>query len=213
MALVEEWQEIQQRLGEAWQTVTLGLTPHDGAELERLVGLLTPARPSRREGAVRFVCARGGEGVSPEGVRRLLARIDADRIGGRLAVLDTGERASAPADPRPTLAMQWDTALAALPSDWSDLYGEIGFLSSDYLERGALLMAPLNPARVPGAIAHRFRCARSTGYGASSGMVRRCFERMDGELIRGRVEILRALSNTRSANTQGPVWIVGGRSV
>jgi hypothetical protein len=44
-------------------------------------------------------------------------------------------------------------------------------------------------------------------------MTRRCFERLDEEGIRGRVTVLRALSDTRPVQTQGPVWYVGGRSV
>jgi len=44
-------------------------------------------------------------------------------------------------------------------------------------------------------------------------MTRRCFERLDEEGIRGRVAVLRALSDTRPVQTQGPVWYVGGRSV
>jgi hypothetical protein len=44
-------------------------------------------------------------------------------------------------------------------------------------------------------------------------MVHRCLERLDEEGIRGRVRILRALSDTQPVGTQGPVWRVGGRSV
>jgi hypothetical protein len=55
--------------------------------------------------------------------------------------------------------------------------------------------------------------ARQFGYGASPGMTRRCLARLDEERITGRVEILRALSDTRPVGTQGPVWRVGGRAV
>jgi hypothetical protein len=44
-------------------------------------------------------------------------------------------------------------------------------------------------------------------------MARRCFERCDGESIRGSVSVLRALSDTKLVQTQGPVWIMGGRTV
>ena len=85
--------------------------------------------------------------------------------------------------------------------------------SSDYLERAALLMAPLNPSRYGGKPGFRFRVARRFGYGASTEMARRCFERLDEEGIRGAVRVLRALSDTHPVQTQGPVWYVGGRTV
>ena len=44
-------------------------------------------------------------------------------------------------------------------------------------------------------------------------MVRRCFERCDAEGIRGRVKVLRVLSDTYLVATQGPVWYVDGKSV
>jgi len=44
-------------------------------------------------------------------------------------------------------------------------------------------------------------------------MAARCLQRCDEEGITGEVEILRALSDTDPVGTQGPVWLVGGRSV
>ena len=44
-------------------------------------------------------------------------------------------------------------------------------------------------------------------------MTRRCFERLDEEEIRARVQILRALSDTNPVATQGPVWYVEGKAV
>ena len=85
--------------------------------------------------------------------------------------------------------------------------------SSDHLERAALLLAPVNPARVPGRSAFRFRVAHTFGYGASPQMTARCFERLDEEGIPGRLTILRALSDTHNVDTQGPVWRVGGKAV
>jgi hypothetical protein len=103
--------------------------------------------------------------------------------------------------------------VAALPADWSDLYAELELFSTDHLERGALLLAPLNPSRYSGRPGFRFRAARSFGYGASPQMVRRCLERLDEEGIRGRLEVLRVISGSRPVATQGPVWRVGGRAV
>jgi hypothetical protein len=44
-------------------------------------------------------------------------------------------------------------------------------------------------------------------------MARRCLERLDEESITGRLRLLRVLSDTHHAATQGPVWLVGRRSV
>ena len=71
----------------------------------------------------------------------------------------------------------------------------------------------MNPTRVPGETALRFRASGKQGYGVSPQMARRCFERMDAEGITGRIAILNALSDTENADTQGPVWRVAGRSV
>ena len=113
----------------------------------------------------------------------------------------------------PTLLAGWDAAVASLPPDWSDLYCELELTSSDYLQRGALLLAPINPTRIAGGSMLRFRVARRFGYGASAPMTRRCFARADAEGITGRVSILRALSDTHNVDTQGPVWYVEGKAV
>ncbi|HEX2044735.1 MAG TPA: hypothetical protein VHF23_03800, partial [Gaiellaceae bacterium] len=133
--------------------------------------------------------------------------------------------APAPAPPRETeaaprtdgdgqaLAAQWDALTARLPPDWSAVYAEVELDSTDFLERGALLLAPVNPARYGGPAGFRFRAASDRGYGVAAGMARRCLERLDEERITGRVRILRVLSDTDLAASQGPVWLIGGRSV
>ena len=120
---------------------------------------------------------------------------------------------STAARPTQTLAEAWDDALAALPPDWSDLLCELGLDSTDHLPRAALLGAPMNPTRVPGVTALRFRVSGKQGYGVSPVMARRCFERMDAEGIAGRITVVYELSDTENVVTQGPVWRVGGRSV
>jgi hypothetical protein len=127
----------------------------------------------------------------------------------------THEESPVPAAPAPAahLPGSWDAALASLPADWSDLLGEIELDSSDYVDRAALHLAPLNPRRVGTSLRMQFRSARRFGYGASAGMVRRCLERCDADGIRGRVEVLRVLSDTNPVGTQGPVWLLDGRTV
>ena len=119
-----------------------------------------------------------------------------------------------PAISRPSLAAEWDAALVMLPSDWSDLLCEIDLTSTDYIDRAALLMAPLNPYQTDsGAPGFQFRVARTFGYGASAGMVSRCLTRLDHDGIPGEVRVLRALSDTHPVATQGPVWYIGGKAV
>jgi hypothetical protein len=161
-----------------------------------------------------FGVGRGGAGTSPDLVTRLLARLDAERIHGVLAPVKVEEVAAVGAPSRrASLGEQWEQAQTALPADWSDLYAEVELDSSDYLERGALLLAPVNPGRVKGRLAYRFRVARRFGYGASAEMTERCLERLDGEAIRGNFRVLWALSDTKPVYTQGPVWYAGGRAV
>jgi hypothetical protein len=111
------------------------------------------------------------------------------------------------------LRAQWELRLTAVPPDWSDIYAQVRLDSTDYLERAALLLAPLNPARFGGPAALRFRSAHHFGYGVSPEMAARCFERCDDERITGEVDVLYVLSDTHPVATQGPVWLLGGRVV
>jgi hypothetical protein len=213
MALVDEWRAIEDSLPEGWDDARLRLTVEDDADCERAAALLGPANPGRHGKVISLYAARRGGGPSPRLIGRLLARLDTERIVGTLELGDVGEAAAVTAATRPGVAAKWDAAVQALPDDWSDVYAEIELGSSDHLERGALLLAPVNPARIPGRPGFRFRVARRFGYGASAPMARRCFERLDEAGIRAEVRILRALSDTKPVYTQGPVWYVGGRAV
>jgi hypothetical protein len=214
MALVEQWRAIMDGLPEDWQAARLRLTLIDRPRAERAAARLGPANAGLYANFVTFQVARRGGGTSPHLAQRLLAQLDAERIDGSLKLIGVDQAtAEAPAGTRIELARQWELLMSELPEDWSDLYAEVILESSDYLEPGALLLAPANPARVPGRLAFRFRVARRFGYGASPNMTHRCFERLDAESIRGTVRVLWALSDTRPVYTQGPVWYVGGRSV
>ena len=215
VALVDQWRTIQDGLPEDWQAARLRLTLADRPRAERAAALLGPANAGLYANFVTFQIARGGRGTSPDLAVRLLARLDAERVAGRLKLVgaDQAEATQAPVGRPLELAQQWELLMSELPEDWSDLYAEIELASSDYLEPSALLMAPVNPARVPDELAFRFRVARRFGYGASPSMTGRCFERLDADSIRGTVRVLWALSDTRPVYTQGPVWYVGGRAV
>jgi hypothetical protein len=216
VALVDQWRAIQRDLPDGWGNARLRLTAAEEGECERAAALLGPAAPGRHGRVISFFAARRGAGPSPDRIARLLRRLDQDGIRGELELVGTDVEAKAEAiaagEPT-TFVAGWERELAALPADWSDLYLEVELLSSDYLERAALMLAPLNPARYGGKPGFRCRVARRFGYGASTTMARRCFERLDEEGMRGSVRVLRALSETRPVQTQGPVWYVGGRSV
>ena len=213
MRLVDQWRTIEEALPDDWADARLELVPEDPSQLDRAAALLAPLIPGRGRSSIRFFTARRGAGPSPEAVRRTLRRLDRAGIRGKLELVASGQPTIEPITARKTLAESWDAEADALPPDWSDAYAEIELRSTDQMERAALLLAPVNPARFGGRPAFRFRVAQSFGYGASPGMVRRCLERLDEEDIRGAVRILRVLSDTRPVATQGPVWYVGGRAV
>jgi len=213
MSLAADWDALQQGLPENWSVARLRLTVANDRDSARAAALLGPANPGRRGAVTRFVAARGGAGPSPEMVRNLLSRIDAEGIGGELELVGAEEAEAAQEVERPTLVNAWDAAVEGLPPDWSDLYAELELVSGAWLERTALLTAPVNPARYGEAPGFRFRVARRFGYGASPEMTRRCLQRVDEEGIRGELRILRVLADTQPVSTQGPVWYIEGHSV
>lgn len=217
MALVDDWQRIERALPSDWLETRLRFTIADLAQRARAAALLAPLQPLELEtGALTLRVGRGGSAPGSEALRRALRRLDSEGIHGRLdlIVYENRPQAAAAAPVRPAhLPASWAAALATLPADWSDLLGEITLASSDYVYRAALHLAPLNPRRLGTSLRFQFRSASRFGYGASPGMVRRCFERCDEENIRGRVEVLRVLSDTDPVGTQGPVWQIAGRMV
>ena len=213
MKLVRQWREIERSLPENWGHAHFRLTAGDEGQAERAAALLAAINPGRRGRTVRFHAARRGAGPTPDAVERLLPRLDEARVGGKLELVGTDEAETQAEISRASLAEAWDAALHALPADWSDIYAEVELVSSDWLERAALLLAPVNPARFGGKPVLRFRVARVQGYGASPEMTRRCLERLDQEGIRGELRILRVLSGTEHVATQGPVWYAEGRAV
>jgi len=213
VALVARFNEIERELPADWADATLLLTVADDARCDRAAALLGPANPGRLGKKVRFATTRRGGGIAPDGMRRLLRRLDQEGILGELELVRANEAPPAELRRRPLLREQWTQALAGLPADWSDLYAEVRFDSTDFIERGALLLAPVNPSRFGTTNALRFRCAHHFGYGVSPEMAARCFQRCDEDGMTGEVEILRALSDTNPVGTQGPVWLVGGRAV
>lgn len=219
MALAERLNEILAGLPRGWERARVDLTIEEPEEADRAAIILAPATPGRSGATFHVHVASGTQrlAATPEMVRRVLARLDAEGIRARIRPVGHEEApvaAATVAEPESrALATQWDALVARLPLDWSDLYAEVELDSTDFLERGALLLAPVNPARYGGPAGFRFRAASLKGYGVAAGMARRCLERLDEEGITGRLRPLRVLSDTHLAATQGPVWLVGGRSV
>jgi len=214
MSLAGQWHELQQALPERWSAVQVRLTLGDVSCAQRAAALLGPAQPLRAgPDALRFDSARDGSAPLPELVGRLLARLDAERIGGTLERVDAREATAAAPEPELSLVEAWQGELAQLPPDWSDLYVELELRSSDYLERASLLCAPLNGRRDGSRPALRFRVARRFGYGAAPQMVQRCLERCDADGHRGTVHVLWALSDTQPVGTQGPVMLLEGKTI
>lgn len=230
MALADRSTDLLHGLPRGWRRAQLELALESPADVPRAALILGPATPGRS--GERFVLnVYGGPerlGTSPELARRVLQRLDREGIRGRLRLVGTEGAESPPAEPeelesgalepvhepRRSLGAAWQALVDTFPPDWSHCYAEVVLDSSDYLERGALLLAPANPLRVGDApVRLRFRAARVVGYGIAAGMARRCLERLDAEGIGGRVAVLRVVSEDRPVGTQGPVWRIGGRSL
>ncbi len=214
MSLAGQWSALGSELPAGWTRAELRLELRDREAAARAASLLGPAQPFRAEPTVlRFTTSRDGSAVSPENLKRLLRRLDEARIGGTLTVVGS-ERAPARVEREVSpLAEQWERALAGLPPDWSDLLCELELFSTDYIERAAVLCIQTNPRRDGKRAAFQFRVARRAGYGVSPEMARRCLERCDAEQIRGSVRVLHVLSDTKLVATQGPVWLIAGKTV
>ena len=221
MALADRVDELVRGLPRDWERARIELTVDEEGDADRAALLLASASPGRAGRSFTFHLAAAGRdsGTPPALARRVLGRLDQAGIPGRVRLAEFERPAPTAAAPTPaakertTLAGSWDSLLRRLPPDWSDLYAEIELDSSDFLDRGALLLAPINPARAAGPSSFRFRAANRQGYGVAAGMARRAFQRLDDEGVGGSVRVLRVLSDTNAPFSQGPVWREDGRAV
>ncbi len=218
MLAVDQWRELEAGLGAEWDEVQLAFVAEEAPAVAESAAVLAPLGPGRVGSELRFAVRRRGGG--PEKLGNLLGRLDRKRIWGTLSLRGSQQEAPAsglaPSEPdrvASTLVEAWHAEIAELAPGWRDLLCELELDSSDYVPRAALLGAPLNPTRVPGRIALRFRVSNGGGYGTAPEMTRRCLERMDAEGITGRVSVLHGISDTDRAATQGPVWRIAGKSV
>ena len=196
-------------MSDTWARASLRLELSDREAADEAAAALAPTGPYRVSATIlQFSVARDGSALGPEGVTKLLSRIAVGTLS-----LSSSQAAAKPVERKAaSLAEAWDTALAGLPSDWSDLYAEVEFTSSDHIEPAAVLCIQMNPRRDGTRAAFDFRAARLAGYGVAPGMARRCFERCDEHGISGSITVLRVLSDTQLVATQGPVWLSGGKT-
>jgi hypothetical protein len=210
--LAERWNAVERGLDPRWTEVTLSLRINDESARSRAAALLGPAGPGVGAQEIRFDVSTQGAGIGPEAARRLLRKIDAEGIVGRLELVEIVGVRPEEELPARSLAVEWGEALDVLPSDWSDVVAELELQSSADIDRAAVLCAPINPIQIPGGKpAFRFRSASRRGYGASAGMVGRCLARLDEAEITGHVRITRALSDVHPIGTQGATFVVGRR--
>jgi len=210
VSLAEQWNRIGRSLPAGWEQADLRLRVSDSKRLTRAAALLGPLAPGRVGQDLVFGVSRA-TGVGPDAAGRLFAKLDREGIAGTLLLGRRVTRAAPAAVTHDPLAGQWDELVAAWPEDWTDLLCRLAVESSDDIPRAALLAAPLNPSRPDAEVGFEFRVARTSCYGTSPQMTRRCLARLDEASIEGDVEVLRALSDTHHVSTQGPVWYVGGK--
>jgi len=220
MKLVDQWRTIEEGLPSGWEGVRLTLTTEQPGDLPRAAQVLGSINVGRVGSALVFHVRRAGGSQGPQAAKRLFERLDHDRIWCHLeqshveaAGTAVAASASELAPETVSVAGSWDTALAPLPTDWTDLLCELEIGSSDNLDRAALLCAPLNPTRDAPRLVFTFRCSGRSGYGVSRSMARRCFERLDHDGITGSTRVVRVLSDMDNVDTQGPVWLVGGKTL
>src|SRR5262245_24011874 len=201
MRAADQWEQIEGSLPADWSEVQLLFRPE--GPVEEAATALGPLQPGRADSALRLHIQRAEGGV--DRARNIFRRLDARRIWGTLELIGAIEDVPpiAEASPRESASLvgAWEQAVAELPPDWSDALCELRIDSSDLLPRAALLCAPMNPSRVPGETALRFRASGKQGYGVSPLMARRCFERMDAEGITGAVAVVQSLWDTENAVT------------
>ncbi len=204
MRLAEQWEEIAEGLPRDWERIVVELRVADAGQRDRAALLL--GRDAEDE-TFRLEVERDAltVGLNPEVAGLAVLRLGAEGVAGelRLAETHTGHH---------SLAEEWSVLVDALPPDWSHLLAQVDLASTDFVDRGALLMGPTNPTLVD-LRALQFRAARTVGYGVSVGMGRRCLERLDRESITGRVWIVHVVSDAHPIATQGPVFRLDGKPV
>jgi hypothetical protein len=216
MGLVAQWDAMAAQFPTGLSEIGVQLHVARPGDARRAAALLGSLSPGVAGDELYLRVTSEGE-AGPGVVRRLLARLDAEGIGGTLELAAAEQQdvppPSAVAPRFGSLAVAWDELVAGLPDDWSDLLCLVELRSSDDLAPAALALAPLNPTRHQGTTGFRFRVARQFGYGAAPEMARRCLARLDEAGIPGTLRLLEALSDTKPVLTQGPTFVISDKAV
>src|SRR5688572_28861095 len=130
MSLSQQWNEIERGLPDNWADARLVLTVPHPEQSARALALLGPFGPGRSGNTIRFATTRTGQGFGPEHVRRLLRKLDGEKIQGTLEAGDIELRATSEPVATATVVGAWTDALAVLPRDWSDLHVELQLIST-----------------------------------------------------------------------------------
>ena len=169
--LRDQWSALERRLPSDWESVALRIRTEQPNELSEAARVLAPMGVGRAGEELALTVLRAGGNAGPEAARRLFSRLDERRVWclleqERVDVVDEAPPGLSPVEAPVadgSVAQAWDTMLAGLPSDWSDLLCSLELDSSALLARAALLCAPLNPARDRARAGFTFRAARRTG--------------------------------------------------
>ena len=166
MTVAQQWKTLGSELPEGWTSASLRLELRDPESADQAAAALAPAGPYRVSPTIlQFSVARDGTALGPDAIARHLANVPVGELS-----LSNSAVAARPAEREATpLAASWDALLAGLPADWSDLYAEVEFTSSDFIEPAAVLCIQMNPRRDGTRAAFRFRAARVAGYGVVAG--------------------------------------------
>ncbi|MGH3130392.1 MAG: hypothetical protein ACRDNX_06210, partial [Gaiellaceae bacterium] len=95
MRLVEQWRGIERELPDGWDDARMSLEVA-AEDLERTSALLGPLAPGLSAGELHFSSVRRGGAAGPDGVRRLVRRLDREGIRGRLELRSTEQAAALP---------------------------------------------------------------------------------------------------------------------
>src|SRR2546423_14234269 len=156
MKLAEQWEALR----DGWREARIRVPLENPARADRAAQLLGPLQPFRAAPGVLTFRVVG----QSDGVRRLLERLDVERIDATLEVVASDPIDERPSEmPPPTLRESWEAALGTLPADWSDLLGEVELGSSAWVDRAAVNIVPINPRPAGPRLPFRFRPAPHYG--------------------------------------------------
>ena len=220
MKLVDQWHAIEAELPEGWEEVRLTLTTEQPGDLPRAAQVLGPINAGKVGSTLVFDVRRAAGPQGAQTVTRLFGRLDDERTWCTIAQSEVRVATAPDVGRRPCCSAReavgggelgHGAGAVALRLDRPSLRAR------DRVEHAARPDgAPLRAAQsVPlgSRLVFTFRCSGRSGYGASRSMARRCFERLDHDGIPGTTRVLRVLSDTDNVDTQGPVWLVGGKTL